>query len=43
MSNMNDINKINLSEQTKFRVSEIIGMEIIFIKRLIKGNYAVKN
>ena len=43
MSNMNDINKINLSEQTKFRVSEVIGMEIIFIKRLIKGNYAVKN
>ena len=43
MSNMNDINKLNLAEQTKFRLSEIIGMEIIFIKRLIKGNYAVKN
>ena len=43
MSNMNDISKLNLSEQTKFRLSEIIGMEIIFIKRLIKGNYAVKN
>ena len=36
-------NKINLSEQTIFRLSEIIAIEIIFIKRLIKGNHAVKN
>ena len=27
---MNDINKINLSEQTKFRLSEIIGIENYF-------------
>ena len=27
---MNEINKINLSEQTKFRLSEIIGIEIYF-------------
>ena len=41
---MNAINKINLSKQTKFRLSEIIGIEkIIFIKRLIKENHAVKN
>ena len=33
--------KTNLSEQTKFRLSEII--EIIFIKRLTNGNHAVKN
>ena len=38
---MNEINKINLSEQTKFRLSEIIG--IISIKKLIQENHAVKN
>ena len=27
---MNEINKINLSEQTKFRLSEIIGIENYF-------------
>ena len=27
---MNEINKINLSEQTKFRLSEIIGIEYYF-------------
>ena len=27
---MNEINKVNLSEQTKFRVSEIIGIENYF-------------
>ena len=27
---MNEINKINLSEQTKFRLSEIIGFENYF-------------
>ena len=40
---MNEINKINLSEQTKFRLNEIIGIEIIFIKKLIKENHTVKN
>ena len=29
-SKMNEINKINLSEQTKFRLSEIIGIENYF-------------
>ena len=27
---MNEVNKINLSEQTKFRISEIIGIENYF-------------
>ena len=40
---MNEINKINLSEQTKFRLSEIIGIEIILIMKLIKENHTVKN
>ena len=35
--------KTNLTEQTKFRLSEIIEIEIIFTKRLIKENHAVKN
>ena len=30
ISNMNEINKINLSEQTKFRLSDIIGIENYF-------------
>ena len=30
MSYFNEINKINLSEQTKFRLSEIIGIENYF-------------
>ena len=37
------IDKTNLSEQAKFRLSEIIGIEIVFIKRLIKENHIVKN
>ena len=38
------INKINLSEQTKFRLSQINQIsQIIFIKRSIKENYASKN
>ena len=37
------IDKTNLTNQTKFRLSEIIGLKIIFIKRLINGNHAVKN
>ena len=37
------IDKTNLSEQTKFRLSEIIGMEIFFTNGLIKENHAVKS
>ena len=40
---MDEINKINLSERTKFRLSEIARIEIIIIKRSIKENYASKN
>ena len=39
---MNEINKITLSEQTKFRVSEIIGIENYF-RQLVKENHTVKN
>ena len=38
---MDEINKINLSEQTKFRLDEI--SKIILSKKLIKENYTVKN
>ena len=31
---MNEINKINLSEQTKFRLSEIIGIENYFHQKI---------
>ena len=37
---MDEINKINLSEQTKFRLDEI---SKIFSKKLIKEIHAVKN
>ena len=37
------IDKTNLSEQTKFRLSEMLEVKIIFIKRLIKENRTVKN
>ena len=46
---MNESNSIEatdktvLSEQTKFRPSEIIGIENYLIKRLIKENHAVKS
>ena len=41
---MNEINKTNLSEQTKYRRSEIIEIKYYFHQeRLIKGNHAVKN
>ena len=33
---MNEINKINLSEQTKFRLSEIIGIENYFDQEIIQ-------
>ena len=39
----NSIDKTNLTRRTKYRLSEIIGIEIIFTKRLIKENHAVKN
>ena len=38
---MDEINKINLSEQTKFRLDKI--SKIILSKKLIKENYTVKN
>ena len=37
------IDNTNLSEQTKFRLSEMLEVKIIFIKRLIKENRTVKN
>ena len=46
---MNDINSIetidktNLTKQTKFQLDEIMRLKIIFIKKLIKVNYAVKS
>ena len=46
---MNEINSIkaidktNLTKETKFRLNEVIGIEIIFIKRLIKENHTAKN
>ena len=40
---MDKINKINLSEQTKFRLDEIKKLNIILSMRLAKQNYAVKS
>ena len=40
---MYEINKINLSEQTKFRLDEISKIENILLKKLIKENHIVKN
>ena len=37
------IHKNNLTEQTKFRLDEIIGIEIIFIMRLTKENHILEN
>ena len=37
------IDNTNLSEQTKFRLSEMLEVKIIFIKRLIEENHTVKN
>ena len=37
------IDKINLTNQTKFRLDEISKLENFFMKRLIKENDAVKN
>ena len=38
-----EIDKAKLTEQTKIRLDIISEIEIIFIKKLIKGKYAVKN
>ena len=40
---MDEINTINLSEQTKFRLYEIKKIENYWSMRLMKQNYAVKN
>ena len=40
---MDEINKTNLSEQTKFRLDEISKIENILLKKLIKENHIVKN
>ena len=42
-NSLETIYKTVLSEQTKFRLSEIIGIGNYFIKRLIKENHVVKN
>ena len=42
-SNYLKIDKTNLTKQAKIRLDKITGLKIIFIKRLIKENYAVKN
>ena len=41
-NSLEPIDKTSLSEQTKFRLSEIIGIGNYFIKRLIKENHTVK-
>ena len=38
---MNETDKTNLTDQTKFRLNEI--SKIILTQKLIKENYAVKN
>ena len=38
-----EIDKTNLTDQTKFRLNEIAKAENSLIKKLIKENYAVKN
>ena len=40
---MNEIDKTNLIDQTKFRLNEISKIENYFTQRLIKENYAAKN
>ena len=39
---MNEINKINLSEQTKFRLSEIIGIENYFHQEINQRKSCIK-
>ena len=40
---MDEINKINLSEQTKFRLDEICKIENYFIEEISQKNHTVKN
>ena len=40
---MDEINKINLSEQTKFRLDETSKTENYFIEEINQSKYAVKN
>ena len=40
---MDEINKINISEQTKFQLDEISKIENYFIKEIDQRNHAVKN
>ena len=40
---MNEIDKINLTNQAKFSLNEISKIEIILTQRLIKEYYAVEN
>ena len=40
---MDETNKINISEQTKFWLDEISKLKIILSKKLIKENHVVKN
>ena len=40
---MDEINKINLSEQRELRLDEIKKLKIISSMGLMKRNYAVKN
>ena len=43
ISKIDETNKTNLSEQKKFRLSEIIGIENYFHQEINQGNHAVKN
>ena len=40
---MNEIDKTNLTDETKFRLKEISKIENILTQILIKENHAVKN
>ena len=40
---MNEIDKTNLTDQTKFQLNEITKIEIILTQKLIKENYVEKN
>ena len=40
---MDEINKTNLSEQTKFRLDEICKIENYFIEEISEKNHTVKN
>ena len=40
---MNEIDKTNLTDQTKCRLNEISKLKIILTQRLVKENFAAKN